>query len=90
MDKEQKPRLIDQLPLIKYTNRIHKNMHTGDIIDVEQIESIHGEYVMVEDVENFLQKFTDPAVLNKIVKSLMFGSKLDFKDIIKWNSQNSS
>ena len=75
MDKEQKPRLIDSLPLKQYT------IATSELENCEVDELIN--VVKVQDVENFLQKFTDPAVLNKIVKSLMFGQKLDFKDIIK-------
>ena len=83
MEQEQKPRLIDQLPLKKYTTKIHRNMPTGNIIDVEEIESMHGEYVKVDDVENFLLKFTKPDVLQKVVKSLMFGHKLNLEDVLK-------
>lgn len=66
---EQKLRLIDSLPLKKHS----LPCEDGTFIEV----------VKVQDVEDFLQKFTDPAVLNKIVKSLMFGQKLNFEDVLK-------
>lgn len=66
---EQKPRLIDQLPIKQHS----LPLEDGTFIEV----------VKVEDVENFLLKFTKPDVLQKVVKSLMFGHKLNLEDVLK-------
>ena len=79
MSQQSKPKVTDLLPLKKY---VIKWEHCADNEIFTEEHEIVNVY-KVTDVESFLEKITRPENLNKLVKSMMFGSKLDLEEILK-------
>ena len=71
----QNKKITDLLPLKKYEAKVLSEFeHQTDDCEIVYKAS---------DIENFLAKITKPENLNKLVKSMMFGSKLDLEEILK-------
>lgn len=51
-------------------------------VEVITVEDPTGHYVRVEDIELLIQKLSQPDILQKAIKALMFGGDFDLSSIL--------
>ena len=73
---EKQKRIIDHTGIKIYT------LNRYEDIDGKRFSTHTDDYILVEDFENLIQKLGRPDILQKVIKSVMFGGELDLASLL--------
>lgn len=82
--------MTDKKRIIDYTGMKIYTLNRYEDIDGKRFSTHTDDYILVEDFENLIRKLGKPEVLQKVIKSVMFGSSesLDIASLLSAPDQD--